>query len=373
NLYSVQSKDALRDELRQGLLRLAPSDIETHVEVLRYFRLAHNLHVAACEIDDTLPLMKASDHLTFTAEVILEQVLQLVWRDLTARHGYPAGATDAAPRFLVLGYGKLGGIEMSYRSDLDLVFIYDADLQGMTDGQKPLNNQTFYTRLGQKMIHLMNVRSLSGQLYKVDMRLRPSGSSGLLVSSFAAYARYQKKDAWIWEHQALVRARPVAGDQSLTQRFRQLRLDVLTLKRDEYALKQAVIKMREKMRNHSDDTTKSNQHLQKQGRFHLKQGAGGIVDIEFMVQYAVLAWSYQQPAIAEWTDNIRILDSLQNHAYLDHLQAGQLIEIYQSYRKYGHRLALQQRSSLIDNNLFVNERKQIETIWHRLFMNTDCG
>ena len=270
-----------------------------------------------------------------------------------------------------LAMASWGGIEMSYSSDLDLVFIYDADIQGMTNGTKSLDNQTFYTRLGQKMIHLMNVRTLSGQLYEVDMRLRPSGNSGLLVSSLAAYERYQQQDAWVWEHQALVRARPIAGDQSLAKRFKQLRIDVLTTRRDQDDLKTEVVKMRQKMREHLGTTAKSDKKSQKQTSFHLKQDVGGIVDIEFMVQYAVLAWSHQQPAIAEWTDNIRILESLQRHACLDDLQAGQLIEIYQSYRKYGHRLALQQRSSVIDTTLFVTEREQIEMIWNRFFVNAD--
>ncbi|MGH1486209.1 MAG: bifunctional [glutamate--ammonia ligase]-adenylyl-L-tyrosine phosphorylase/[glutamate--ammonia-ligase] adenylyltransferase [Cellvibrionaceae bacterium] len=366
-LYSLPEKEALRDELRQRLLRIEADDVEAHMEMLRYFRLAHNLHVAACEVAGSLPLMKVSDYLTMTAEVILEQVLQLAWQSLTQRHGYPSGVNDESPQFLVVGYGKLGGIEMSYSSDLDLVFIYDADTQGMTDGEKPLDNQTFYTRLGQKMIHILNTRTLSGQLYEVDMRLRPSGNSGLLVSSLSSYSRYQEKDAWIWEHQALVRARPVAGDHRLGIRFEDLRRAVLCLTREPEPLKAEVVKMREKMREHLGTSVKSRKNQLEIDEFHLKQDAGGIVDIEFMVQYAVLAWSHQQPALSEWTDNIRILESLQNHDLIDHQQASQLIEIYQSYRKYSHRLALQQKeSSVIEGDLFAEERQKVKALWARL-------
>jgi glutamate-ammonia-ligase adenylyltransferase len=376
SLYSLPEKKALRDELRQRLLRLEPDDLEGQMEVLRYFKLAHYLHVAACEITGSLPLMKVSDYLTLIAEVVLEQVLRFAWGALTARHGYPEGATDDATHFLVVAYGKLGGIEMSYSSDLDLVFIYDANPQGMTDGQRPLDHQTFYTRLGQKMIHVMNIRSLSGQLYDIDMRLRPSGNSGMLVTSISAFERYQKKDAWVWEHQALVRARAVAGDVALEQRFIAVRKGVLCQQRDSAELKAAVCEMREKMRNHLDGSIKtkdtklkdSDKNTLQAQEFHLKQGVGGIVDIEFMVQYAVLMWSFTSPSLCRWTDNIRLLESLHHLGLLDADQSKQLIDIYQLYRIYGHRLALQQsQSSLVDAGSFGHEREQIQRLWNYFF------
>lgn len=375
-LYSLPEKNALRDELRQRLLRLEPDDIEGQMEVLRYFKLAHYLHVAACEITGSLPLMKVSDYLTLIAEVVLEQVLRFAWSSLVSRHGYPEGTSDNATKFLVVGYGKLGGIEMSYSSDLDLVFIYDANPQGMTTGARPLDNQTFYTRLGQKMIHIMNIRSLSGQLYDIDMRLRPSGNSGMLVTSISAFKRYQKQEAWIWEHQALVRARAVAGDESLNQRFIEVRRDVLCQQRDRNELKAAVSEMREKMRDHLDGSTKTNdtqgkntdKNAHQTDEFHLKQGAGGIVDIEFMVQYAVLLWSFKAPSLCQWTDNIRLLESLHGLGLLDADQSKQLIDIYQLYRIQGHRLALQQsQSSLIDAKSFDGEREQIKHLWDYFF------
>ncbi len=367
-LYSLPEKSSLRDELRQRLLRFEPDDVEGHMEMLRYFRLAHNLHVAACEITGSLPLMKVSDYLTFTAEVVLEQVLVLAWRDLVRRHGYPEGASDEFPQFLVVGYGKLGGIEMSYSSDLDLVFIYEAAAQGMTNGERPIDHQTFYTRLGQKMIHILNTRTMSGQLYEVDMRLRPSGNSGLLVSSITAFSRYQNQEAWIWEHQALVRARPVAGDKQLAMQFMALRKEVLSRSRTIDELKEEVVNMREKMRNHLGTSPKSPKNSAETSEFHLKQDAGGIVDIEFMVQYAVLAWSSEQPSLSEWTDNIRILETLRTLGLIDIEQADQLIAIYQFYRMHSHRLALQQdTSSVIESGDFTEQREQVKALWNYFF------
>lgn len=371
-LYSLPEKTALRDELRQQLLRLEPDDLEAQMEVLRYFKLAHYLHVAACEITGSLPLMKVSDYLTLIAEVILEQVLSFSWQGLVARHGCPEGTAQNKTGFLVVGYGKLGGIEMSYSSDLDLVFIYDASTDGETNGPRPLDHQTFYTRLGQKMIHMMNTRSMSGQLYEIDMRLRPSGNSGMLVTSIGAFERYQKQEAWVWEHQALVRARAVAGDNVLAARFDEVRREILCQSRERNELKAAVVDMREKMRQHLVGTSKTNNNNGKNSaemdEFHLKQSTGGIVDIEFMVQYAVLAWSAKKPELCRWTDNIRLLESLHNLGLLDAEQSQRLIDIYQLYRLQGHRLALQQnQSSVIGAAPFTKEREQIRHLWNYFF------
>jgi len=310
SLYTLPSKSELKDELRQRLLRVEPDDVETMMEVLRYFRLAHALRVAASDVANALPLMNVSDYLTLIAEVVLDEVLLLAWQQLTDKHGSPtffAGNETPSidtniPGFIVVAYGKLGGIELSYSSDLDLVFIYEADPMGMTtgtadEGRRSIDNQTFYTRLGQKIIHILNTRTLSGQLYEVDMRLRPSGNSGLLVSSMTAFSRYQQKEAWTWEHQALVRARPIAGDVALQEVFKQLRHSVLEKPRDQEVLRQEVIAMRDKMREHLGSANSPSAKKVRQiaiknkntAQFHLKQDAGGIVDIEFMVQYAVLA------------------------------------------------------------------------------------
>ena len=385
-LSQLPDKPSLRDELRQRLLRLDPDDIEAHVEVLQYFRSAHSLRIAASDLAGTLPLMKISDYLTYIAEIVLDEVLLLAWRQLESKHGQPCSHDDSAelvaatPGFMVVAYGKLGGIELSYSSDLDLVFIYRADAQAMTDGPKPVDYQTFYTRLGQKIIHLLNTRMLFGQLYEVDMRLRPSGNSGLLVSTMTAFERYQQDNAWTWEHQALVRARPIAGDSRLQHDFNGLRRRILSQQRCLPDLRAAVIDMRQKMREHLGSAAagtvnvlgrfgpKHGEKTQKKPLFHLKQDAGGIVDIEFMVQYAVLAWAHQQPQLGEYTDNIRILEVLQTSGFLASTHAADLIEVYQCYRERSHRLALQKQPSSIPADAFVGQRKQVQDIWQQLLL-----
>lgn len=368
SLYAPPNKEALRDELRRDVLRLTWDDLEGHMEALRYFRSAHGLRVAASEVTGTLPLMKVSDYLTFIAEVILEHVLQLAWEYMVERHGRPArsdGTVDMSPDFIIVGYGKLGGIELGHGSDLDLVFIHNASSDLQTDGAKPIDNITFYTRLGQRIIHIISTQTASGKLYEVDMRLRPSGNSGMLVSTLSAFERYQQKEAWTWEHQALVRARVVAGSTELAQAFEQVRQRTLQVQRDPEQLRKDVSEMRRKMRNQLGSDAKSrreNSHI-----FNLKQDAGGIVDIEFMVQYAALAWAYKAPSIVQYTDNIRILGSLEEAALLDADSVAQLIAAYKAFRSTGHRLALQQQEAVLaDDNQFILEREQVSRLWHTL-------
>ncbi|MAZ89100.1 MAG: bifunctional [glutamate--ammonia ligase]-adenylyl-L-tyrosine phosphorylase/[glutamate--ammonia-ligase] adenylyltransferase [Cellvibrionaceae bacterium] len=363
SLYNPPDKDALRDELRQQVLRVGWDDLEGQMETLRYFRMAHGLRVAASEVTDVLPLMKVSDYLTWLAEVILEHVLALAWQQMIARHGKPqAKAGDPEPEFVVVGYGKLGGIELGHGSDLDLVFIHNASANAYSDGEKSIDNQMFFTRLGQKMIHILNTQTVSGQLYEVDMRLRPSGNSGLLVTSLTAFEKYQRNEAWTWEHQALTRARVVAGGEQLAQQFEQLRHDILRLPREQASLKADVVKMREKMRDSLG--SKGTEEEKAQG-FHLKQDAGGIVDIEFLVQYSVLAWSEQEPDLSRWSDNIRILESLQASDRLQADEVEALVEAYKEYRSAGHRLALQRLSGQVSSSEFAEQRAAVAEIWQR--------
>lgn len=363
SLYNPPDKETLRDELRQQALRVGWDDLEGQMETLRYFRMAHGLRVAASEVTDVLPLMKVSDYLTWLAEVILEHVLTLAWQQMIVRHGRPQPlAGEPEPEFIVVGYGKLGGIELGHGSDLDLVFIHNASSKASSDGDKPLDNQTFFIRLGQKMIHILNTQTMSGQLYEVDMRLRPSGNSGLLVSSLSAFEKYQCSQAWTWEHQALTRARVVAGGQSLAKAFEQLRHDILIQARDETTLKAEVLQMREKMRDHLG--TKGSE-LDKRAQFHLKHDAGGIVDIEFLVQYLVLAWAVKEPQLCRWSDNIRILGCLEQAGLLATEEADQLIDAYKAYRSVGHRLALQRLPSKVGGGEFVAERENVARLWDR--------
>lgn len=373
DLYSAPDRDALIDELTQQLARLAPDDLEASMDALRYFKASQQLRIAASEVTGRLPLMQVSDKLTFLAEAILEQALRLSWQDMVRRHGHPQrGDGDQRRRlgadgiedcgFVVVGYGKLGGIELGHGSDLDLVFIYDDAVRAATDGERALDAAVFFTRLGQRIIHILDARTAMGPLYDVDMRLRPEGNSGMLVASFRGFSEYQQNAAWTWEHQALVRARVIAGDRALAQRCEDLRRNVLCQARSREVLASEVTEMRSKMRENLLPARADGNDL-----FHLKHGHGGIVDIEFMVQYCVLAWAGEYPALAAWTDNIRILETLLQQSILDEAQATSLKDAYINYRSVAHQLSLQEQPDTVEAARFAQQRAAVIDCWQWLF------
>ena len=364
--------DTLKNELRQVLLRIPEDDLERQMDALRQFKHSHVLRVAASEIAETLPLMKVSDYLTWLAETLLQAVLELAWHQMVDKYGRPtrADGTPCEQDFIIVGYGKVGGIELSYSSDLDLVFIHDADSSGVTDGDKSIDNNVFFARLGQRIIHILTSKMASGELYETDMRLRPSGNSGLLVSSLKAFQDYQENNAWNWEHQALVRARVVAGCPRLARRFAEVREAVLSRPRDEAQLRQEVVAMREKMLGHLStykELELNEARLAADCSFDLKQDPGGIVDIEFLAQYLVLRWSAQKPAMTRWTDNMRILDSALEQAILSAEQVTALQNAYLLYRSQTHALALQHGSGKVSAEQFVEQRRQVREIWRKTF------
>ena len=358
--------------MRQVLLRIPEDDLERQMDALRQFKHSHVLRVAASEIAETLPLMKVSDYLTWLAETLLQAVLELAWHQMVDKYGRPtrADGTPCEQDFIIVGYGKVGGIELSYSSDLDLVFIHDADSSGVTDGDKSIDNNVFFARLGQRIIHILTSKMASGELYETDMRLRPSGNSGLLVSSLKAFQDYQENNAWNWEHQALVRARVVAGCPRLARRFAEVREAVLSRPRDEAQLRQEVVAMREKMLGHLStykELELNEARLAADCSFDLKQDPGGIVDIEFLAQYLVLRWSAQKPAMTRWTDNMRILDSALEQAILSAEQVTALQNAYLLYRSQTHALALQHGSGKVSAEQFVEQRRQVREIWRKTF------
>ncbi len=359
SLYQPPDRDDLRSLLIQEVARIPIEDLEAQMDALRYFKAAQVLRVAASELAGRLPVMKVSDKLTWIAEVVLEQVLAVAWADLARKYGEPARSSDSYG-MAVFGYGKLGGIELGYGSDLDLVFVNNSERQGVTDGERSIDNVVFYTRLAQRMIHILEARMALGKLYEVDMRLRPDGDSGVLVPSLEAFAGYQRKDAWTWEHQALVRARHVAGDASVAAAVEAVRQEILRRQRDEQQLAREVIAMRKRMREHLLP--------QEDGqRFHLKQGSGGIVDIEFMVQYAVLAWSHRQADLAHWPDNMRILECLGGGGLMPPEHAEALGQAYLAYRSAAHQLALQQLPGEVNAAEFAAHRASVLEAWQSMF------
>ena len=371
-LFKPPLAPELAAELRERLTRIPEDDLEQQMEALRNFKLAHRLRVAASEIAGSLPLMKVSDYLTWLAEAILQQVLALAWRQTVAKYGTPQRADGSLcdPGFIIVGYGKVGGIELGHGSDLDLVFIHDGDPNADTDGPKPIDSAQFFTRLGQRIIHLLTAQTNSGQLYDVDMRLRPSGASGLLVSSLGAFERYQESEAWTWEHQALVRARVLVGCKQVGSAFEKVRASVLGRERDLPVLRQEVSEMRAKMRGNLGTRITAagtaENAFQATVPFDLKQDAGGIVDIEFMVQYAALAWSREHPAVLRYTDNIRILEGLEQDGLIPAADAALLREAYKAFRAVAHRQALQKEAGVVTGDQFVVERQHVRRIWSEL-------
>lgn len=355
-LYNPTPYHEYSEELRPLMLRIDPDDLELQMEVLRQYKLSQQLKIAAADITNALSIMKVSDHLSYLAEAIIEEVLNLAWQQITEKHGCPSGKSSENMGFAVLGYGKLGGIELGYGSDLDLVFVHNADHQSVTDGEKSIEAGRFYTKLAQRIMHLFSTKTASGALYELDMRLRPSGNAGLLVCHISGYSDYQLSQAWTWEHQALVRARFIAGDKALSVKFKHVRQAVLQAPRKALELARNVVEMREKMRTH---LSKGNDQC-----FDLKQDPGGIADIEFLVQFWVLAYSNETPELTKWSDNVRILEQLSSFKLITKAQADVLIQAYLEFRNTTHRLALQKTSVLEDKALFSESRKAVTSVWH---------
>ena len=371
NLYATQSKIDMQDQLRQQALRLDANDQEQQMEAIRYFVRACNLRIAASEITGRLSLMEASDQLTWTAEVVVEHVANVAWHQMAVKYGTPAPSIDktydgATPGFIVVAYGKVGGLEMGYKSDLDLVFLHDNLAGETTGGPKSVDSSTFFARLGQRIIHLLSTSTHSGMAYEIDMRLRPSGNSGMLVSSLSAFEKYQQQSAWTWEHQALVRSRVIAGDKITAKGFNTIRIDQLRKKRDIVKLRNDVTEMRIKMRKHLDKSTKD-------GKYCLKQASGGIVDIEFMVQFAVLAWSYKFEQLVQWTDTVRLLETMSNEEVISELQAQKLIEAYKIYRSAAHDLQLQNQPAEVLLSEYTEQREAVQLCWQNFLSNHKQG
>ena len=363
-LYTPPTRADLERQLAVRMAQIDAEDLEQQMDALRQFQKAAVLRVAAADVMGATPLMRVSDHLTEIAEVVLGVVLTLCWRHMVKRHGRPGGGVhagaDGQPEgFAILAYGKLGGIELGYGSDLDLVFLHDSGVGTVrTDGPKPLDAAVFFARLGQRIIHVLNTLTPAGVLYEVDMRLRPSGASGLLVTGLDAFADYQRHEAWTWEHQALVRARPVAGDSALGGRFAELRREVLARARDPHTVQREVREMRERMRQELDQRDPA--------RFDLKQGTGGIADIEFMVQYLVLRFAHGHPKLLVWSDNIRLLETLGTEALLTPDAAEFLAEAYRTYRKRVHALTLQEQPAVVAAGEFAELRARVSALWREV-------
>ena len=350
--------DFARD-LEARMEQLREEDPEQQVEALRQFQRAALFRVAVADLTGTLPLMQVSDRLTDIAELIVERALQLGWRQITALFGVPMcgeGALRRPVNICAVGYGKLGGMELSYGSDLDLVFLHDSHGEAQeTSGAKPIDNQLFFVRLAQRIVHLLTVHSAAGRLYEVDVRLRPSGKGGLLVTNIGAFAEYQREEAWTWEHQALLHARAVAGAPQLRERFEAVRMEVLCrhVRRD--TLLEEVRGMRERMRR---ELSKGDaQH------FDIKQDPGGIADIEFLAQYWALRWAQEYPPVALFADTIRQLESVASAALVSQADVDVLTGAYRAYRARTHHLSLAGTAPIVAAEEFRETRIAVTRLW----------
>ena len=350
-LFHPPEPSSYPDMLRQVLCRLPEDDPEVMMDSLREFRQINLLRVTAADIVGVLSIKQLSHSLTAIAETVINSVIHIAWQELSIKHGNPrskdvdAEMTNATSvqvhSFAVVAYGKLGGYELGYGSDLDLVFLHES-ARGLTDGAKPIESSIFYMRLAQKIIHLLSIRTRSGVLYEVDMRLRPSGNSGMLVSPIDAFIEYQEESAWTWEHQALIKGRCIFGSDSLRNKFGKLRTSILCRIRDDEELSMQVKLMREKMRD-----SLLEQNLDVQGLYDLKQSKGGVADIEFLTQYLVLKLASKDAGLSCSTNTSELLSNLAHNDNLGESRLKKLISIYADLRHLINGNALQNRTNNI--------------------------
>jgi glutamate-ammonia-ligase adenylyltransferase len=361
-LYIPPEAKQIKLDLSQRMSQAPADDLEYQIEQLCVFKEINVLRVAAADVSGALPLMRVSDHLSDIAETVLGEVVEIAWDHLQEMHGAPACLLDGVScerGFAIIAYGKLGGLELGYGSDLDLVFLHSGTQEKTQGSQQAIDSAQFFNRLGQRVIHILTTHTRAGRLYEIDMRLRPSGVSGVLVSHVEGFRDYQQNTAWTWEHQALIKARPILGDRLLADHFQSTRNEVLACQRDKIKLREEVVSMRDRMRK---ELLKP-----EAGIFDLKQDVGGMVDIEFLVQYLVLLKSHDHPELLNWTDNVRLLQSLIETRVMDEYTAHVLKHAYLIYRAAAHQLSLQEKPAKVPSEKFDRLRNRVERICQIFF------
>jgi [glutamine synthetase] adenylyltransferase / [glutamine synthetase]-adenylyl-L-tyrosine phosphorylase len=342
-LYAAPDFAKMELELNKKMLQLK-GDTEAQMDAMRHFKHTTILRFAAQDIAGKLTLERLSDYLSALADMILQVSLHTIWQSLKFKH-------CEIPKFAVIGYGKLGGKELGYMSDLDIIFLYDDDHPDAADN---------YARFAQRINGWFNSITNAGLLYETDLQLRPDGNSGLLVSSVAAFRNYQLHKAWVWEHQAITRARFVAGDNNIGKVFDAIRNAVLKQERDVQKLKSEVIAMREKMR--------AAQHL-SDDMFDIKNSIGGIIDVEFIVQYLLLAYAKKYPQLTENIGNIGLLSVLGQLKIIDKIQGKEVADAYREYRKLIHATKLQEQVAKVKLAEVKKQQKAVLTLWNEVFGN----
>ncbi len=342
NLYAEPDFSLMREELYRRLHDV-PDDIERQMDIMRDFKHASVFRFAVRDVIGELTLEHLSDHLSALADMILQTTIDTVWPILRAKH-------REQPKFAIIGYGKLGGKELGYASDLDIIFLYDDDASEAGD---------VYARLGQRINNWLSSLTPAGMLYETDLALRPDGASGLLVSHVEVFRDYQEHKAWCWEHQALTRARFCAGDPAIGASFDEIRKQVMQQRRDLDKLREDVAAMREKMLA---------SHPNKSQQFDLKHDRGGIIDVEFMVQYLLLAYAHQYPELTENRGNIALLEKLGVLGLIDTGLAQAVASAYRRYRSMQHAMKLQgETRARVEREKVTAEIQAVRTLWQDLF------
>lgn len=355
-LYAEPDFAAMQVELVKRVTE-ADGDIERQMDIMRHFKHASVFRFAVQDINGELTLETLSDYLSALAGLVLSVSLETIWPYVKGRH------LDI-PKFVVIGYGKLGGKELGYASDLDIIFLYDDDASEAGE---------VYARFAQRINNWFNSLTSAGLLYETDLQLRPDGNSGLLVSSVHAFKDYQLNKAWVWEHQAITRARFVTGDSDIGKAFEQIRVEVLTQTRDDDKLKAEVLGMREKMRAAQGVSPKNGIASKNTAEmFELKNGVGGIIDVEFLVQFLVLAHAKQYPQLTGNIGNIALLKLLASLNIIEADAAEKVALAYREYRKMQHALKLQGvTQTKVAATLVTAHILAVTALWKQIFSFTE--
>jgi glutamate-ammonia-ligase adenylyltransferase len=334
------------EDRRASLRRTGEDDDEALLNLLRRAHHAEVFRTLARDVEGRLTVEQVADELSALADAVLRVTARWCWERLRQQH-------RETPRFAIIGYGKLGGKELGYGSDLDIVFVYEDD-----DERAP----EAYAAFVRKLINWLTTKTGEGDLYEIDTALRPNGSSGLLITTFDAYSKYQQgrgsNTAWTWEHQAMTRARFVLGDADLAQRFDAIREAVITAPRDIDALRREIVAMRERV---------CAAHPVKAGRYDVKHSPGGMVDAEFVVQFLVLSQSGAHPELRPNFGNIALLQRAEAVGLLPRGVGTAAAKAYRELRRVQHKARLDEAPTHVPDTELVAERDAIRALWQHTF------
>lgn len=350
----------IQAQLEHRMNAIQDDDLEVEMNCLREVRHGNLLRIASATLVHSLSAERSREFLSDLAEQLLMKSTAIATRRMVGNHGRPGPGTASAtpPSLLVVAYGRLGSREMGFTSDLDLVFLHDNPSQSaLTDGVKPIPVETWFMRLAQRCVHVLTTATTAGRLYQVDLRLRPGGNAGPPASHIEAFAKYLQNDAWTWEHQALIKARPILGEAPLLARFEEIRRATLCLPRDDRQLKKDITEMRERMFANKKPAT---------GRFHLKQSRGGLIDIEFISQYLVLRHAHRHPGLITPRATRNILRSVRELGLLDRSCADRLLAAHAHLSALEQGLTLNAQEPIVDDGRSIEMRDQVTRLWDEI-------